>query len=81
MVEKIKSLALSNGYELTFDEVLRVMALLGGNNPQESCTDDDYLLSVYIVVGADIDWVEVKNTASLSHPFTVSILSEKIKSL
>jgi hypothetical protein len=80
MVEKIKSLALSNGYELTFDEVLRVMALLG-NYPQESCTDDDYLLSVYIVVGADIDWVEVRDTASLSHPFTVSILSEKIKSL
>jgi hypothetical protein len=78
MVEIIKSLALSNGYELTFDEVVKVLSLLGG---QESCTDDDYLLCIYIVVGADIDWAEVSGTASLSHPFTVNMLSEKLKKL
>lgn len=76
MVENIKSLALANGYELTFDEVNRVLSLIGG---QESCTDDDYLLSIYVVVGADVDWVEVSNTASLSHPTLISILSDKIR--
>lgn len=78
MVENIKSLALSNGYDLTFDEVIKVLSLLG---EQESCTDDDYLLCVYHVVGADVDWAAVSAEAILSNRFTQSLLQEKLKSI
>lgn len=78
MVENIKSLALFNGYELSFDEVIKVLSLLGG---QESCTDDDYLLCVYHVVGADVDWAAVNAGATLSNVFTQALLREKLKSI
>lgn len=64
MEDRIKSIALGLGYDLTPDELLTIMHKLQVPDP----TDDDIALWVLICLRQNIDWETVLNEANITDP-------------
>lgn len=64
MEDRIKSIALGLGYDLTQDELLTVMHKFQVPDP----TDDDIALWVLVYLKQNIDWASVLNEAIITDP-------------